>query len=54
MTPPACGWVMHYKIGKILYKNGKLKEAGIFFSKAININPDYSKAVENLEVLKKN
>ena len=45
---------VYYKIGKILYKKGKLKEADIFFSKAININPNYSEAVENLEMLKKN
>lgn len=45
---------VYNKIGIILYKNGKLKEAGIFFSKAIQINPDYLEAVENLEMLKNN
>ena len=41
------------KIGKILYEKGKLKKAGIFFSKAAQIDPDYKEARNNLLILKK-
>ena len=44
---------VYNNIGEMLYKNGKLKEAGIFFSKAVQIDPGYKDAVNNLLILKK-
>ena len=39
------------KIGLILFQQGKFKKAEVFFLKAIQINPNYSEARKNLEML---
>jgi len=36
----------------ILVQKGKLEQAGIFFLKAIQINPEYAEARQNLKNLK--
>ena len=41
------------QIGVILSRQGKFKKAGVFFSKAIQIRPNYTEAQENIAILKK-
>ena len=43
---------IYNKIGLILVQKGKLEQAGRFFLKAIQINPEFTEARQNLENLK--
>jgi len=41
-------WMAHNNLGRLLHKQGKLNEALVCYTKAVQINPDYAEAHHNL------